>query len=112
MPGLIPNERPIEQNNHNPIPRNHEDRTIRINLDEFVGLTHDPEVYIEWESSLDRYFEFKETPPERQYQLAKIKLTKMAAIWLEGLQKQRRREDRGRINTWQKLKKEVCSCKL
>lgn len=50
--GLIPNERPIEQNNHNPIPRNHEDRTIRINLDEFDGLTHDPEVYIEWESSL------------------------------------------------------------
>ena len=55
--GLMPTERPNTQPNH-PIPRNHEDRTIRIDIDDFDGLTLDPEVYIEWEASLDRYFEF------------------------------------------------------
>ena len=70
-------------------------------------MTHDPEVYIEWEESLDRYFEFKETPLDRQYKLAKIKFTRLASIWLKGLQKQRRREDKPRINTWEKLKKHL-----
>ena len=50
-------------------------------------------------ASLDRYFDFKDTSPERQYKLAKIKLTKLAAVWLEGVQKQRRKEDRARIDT-------------
>ena len=62
---------------------------------------------MEWEAGLERYFEFKETFEEQQYKLAKIKLTKLAAIWLEGIQKQRRREDRERINTWTKLKKHL-----
>ena len=53
------------------------------------------------------YFEYKNTTPERQYKLAKIKLTKLAAIWLQGLQRQRRREDRLRIETWDKLKKHL-----
>ncbi|XP_057520819.1 uncharacterized protein LOC130801075 [Amaranthus tricolor] len=32
-------------------------------------------------------------------------MTKIASTWLEGVQKQRLREERGRINTWEKLKK-------
>ena len=56
---------------------------------------------------MERYFEYKSTTPERQYKLAKIKLVKLAAIWLEGIQKQRRREGRARIDTWDKLKKHL-----
>ena len=52
----------------------------------------------------DDHFDFKDTPPEQQYKLAKIKLTKLADVWLKGVQKQRRREERERINTWDKLR--------
>ena len=83
--GLIPTDRPPAHTNLHFTPRNQKDRTLRIDIAEFDGLSQDPEVYIEWESSLDSYFEFKETPLDRQYKLAKIKLTRLAAIWLEGL---------------------------
>ena len=54
---------------------------------------------------MDRYFEFQETPVDRQYRLAKVKMIKIASTWLEGLQRQREREGKPRINTWVKLKK-------
>ena len=68
----------------------HEDRTVRIDISDFDGQSNKPEEYIEWEASLDRYFEYKNTTPEGQYKLAKIKLTKLASIWLEGMHRQRR----------------------
>ena len=87
--------------------RNTEDRTIRIDVSEFGGINHNPEEYLDWEAELERYFEFRDTPAEQKYKLAKIKLSKLAAIWLERLQKQRRRENRERIHTWEKLKKHL-----
>ena len=87
--------------------RTTEDKTLRLDVSDFGGTTHNPEDYLEWEAGLERYFEFKETSEEQQYKLAKIKLTKLAAIWLEEIQKQRRKENRERINTWTKLKKHL-----
>ena len=87
-----------------PQPQNHhEDRLLKVDIKDFDGHSHNPEDYLEWESSLERYFEFMETPPEKQYRIAKMKLTKFAAIWLEGVQRTRARENRGRIETWGKL---------
>ena len=45
--------------------RNTEDRTMRIDVTEFGGTTHNPEDYLEWEAELERYFEFKDTPEEQ-----------------------------------------------
>ena len=89
-------ERGIPMHNHE---RNTEDKTLRLDVSDFGGTTHNPEDYLEWEAGMERYFEFKGTSEEQQYKLAKIKLTKLAAIWLEGIQKQRRRENRDRIHT-------------
>lgn len=77
--GLGNNER-LPQIQPNLMPRNKEDRTMRIEINDFDGQTTDLAVYLEWEASLERYFEYKDTPPERQYKLAKIKLTKLAAV--------------------------------
>ena len=78
---------------HNPNAENmREDKTMRVDVHEFDGTSHDPEVYIEWEKGVERYFEFKETHPDHQYKIAKVKLTKLAATWLEGAQRQRTRE--------------------
>ncbi|XP_057526414.1 uncharacterized protein LOC130805648 [Amaranthus tricolor] len=87
--------------------RNNEDKTLKIDLPSFDGHSPDPEVYLDWEANMERYFDFKETTPEQQFKLAKIKLTKLASTWLEGVQKQRRREDRERISTWEKLRKHL-----
>lgn len=58
---------------------------MRIEIHDFDGQSTDPGIYIECEASLDRFFEYKDTSPERQYKLAKIKLTKLAAVWFEGI---------------------------
>ena len=81
----------------NPNLRPYKDRTMKIDIPEFDGYSYDLAKYLEWENRMDQYFEFKDTPPDQQYKLAKVKLTKSAAIWLEGIQKRRLREERGRI---------------
>ena len=97
--------------NHNPQvrpfqnQRGTEDRTLRVDIPDFDGFSHDPSSYLEWEERMDQYFEFQETPQDRQYRIAKIKIIKIASTWLEGIQRQREREGRLRINTWTKLKK-------
>ena len=62
-----------------------EDKTMRVDVHEFDCTSHDPEVYIEWEKGVERYFEFKDTHPDHQYKIAKVKLTMLAATWLEGV---------------------------
>ena len=93
----------IDNQNRPPMPnpnfRPYEDRTIKVDLAEFDGISHDPSKYLEWERRMEEYFEFKETPPNQQFKIAKIKLTKSAANWLDGIQKQRLREERNRIST-------------
>ena len=89
-------ERPQQHLQHN---RTSEDKTLKIDLPSFDGHSPDPEVYLDWEANMERYFYFKETTPEQQFKLGKIKLTKLSAVWLDGVQKQRRREDREIINT-------------
>ena len=80
---------------------------MRVNVREFDGTSHEPETYIEWEKGVERYFEYKDTHLDQQYNIAKVKLTKLAATWLEGVQRQRVREDRPNINSWEKLRKHL-----
>lgn len=47
------------------------------------------------------------TLTEQQYKLAKVKLTKLSAIWFEGIQKQRLKKDGDIIISWDKLKKHL-----
>lgn len=86
-------ERPIQ--NQNPHPRYQEDRTLKIDISEFDGHSHDPEHYLDWETRIEQYFKYKDTPQENQYKLAKIKMTKIANTWLEGLRRQRTKEGVG-----------------
>lgn len=103
---MVPNQQqdiPIP----NPNPRHYEDMTIRVDIPDFDGNSHNPSHYLEWEERMDQYFEFQETPPERQFKLAKVKMTKLTSTWLEGLQRQRVREGRPGLDTWNKLKKHL-----
>ena len=53
-------DRPL---NPNPLP--YEDRTIKIDIPDFDGHAHVPERYLDLESRMDQYFEFKGTPPDQ-----------------------------------------------
>ena len=57
------------------------------------------EEYIDWEKNLERYFDYKETPIDQCFKIAKVKLSKLATVWLEGLQRQRKREERTKIDS-------------
>ncbi|XP_057545741.1 uncharacterized protein LOC130824739 [Amaranthus tricolor] len=100
-------QQPLHPYQHLDSEHGREDKTVRIDVHEFDGTTHDPEVYIEWEKGVERYFEFKDTHPEHQYKIAKVKLVKLAATWLEGLQRQRARKDKPKIHSWEKLRKHL-----
>ncbi|XP_057248897.1 uncharacterized protein LOC130590469 [Beta vulgaris subsp. vulgaris] len=83
-----------------------DDRGLKIEVPEFDGAS-DPETYLEWERSLERFFDYKDTPHERKYKVAVLKLTKYASIWLDGVKRQRIKEDKSKIATWDKLKKQL-----
>ena len=87
--------------------RTNEDRSLRVDVAEFTGQSLNPEEYIDWDSNIENYFEYRDTPFDRQYKMAKVKLTKLAATWLEGVQRQRVREGKGKIDSWEKLKEET-----
>lgn len=83
------------------------DRLMNINVPDFDRTTGNPDDYVDWENSLERFFVFKEVPEKQQFRLAKVKLTKLSAIWLEGVQKQRKREEKPKMDSWVKLKKNL-----
>ncbi|XP_057545740.1 uncharacterized protein LOC130824737 [Amaranthus tricolor] len=84
-----------------------EDKSMRIDVREFDGTSHEPETYVEWEKGVERYFEYMDTHPGQQYKIAKAKLTMLAATWLQGLQRQRQRENRPKIHSWERLRKRL-----
>ena len=92
--------------------RTHQNRTteegsLRVDVAEFSGQSLKPEDYIDWETSLDNFFEFRDTPLDKQFKMAKVKLTKLAATWLEKVQRQRLREGKEKLKSWEKLKKKM-----
>lgn len=94
-PHFVPNE------------KSPKDKSLRVDVCEFDGATLNPEDYIEWERNLENYFEFKDTPENQKFTFAKVKITRLEATWLEGVQRQRVRDNRAKINSWEKLKKHM-----
>ena len=73
-----PQRLPPQSQNH------HEDRLLKVDIKDFDGHSHNPEDYLEWESSLERYFEYMETPPEKQYRIAKMSSLNLLLYGLKG----------------------------
>ena len=54
---------------------------------------------------MERYFEYKETSDARKVKIAVAKLSKYAAIWYNGIKRNREKEGKKKIENWVKLKK-------
>ena len=56
---------------------NTDDKSLRIDVPEFTGQALNAEEYLDREGSLEGYFKYKDTPLDKQYKVAKVKLTQI-----------------------------------
>ena len=83
-------------------------KLIRVEAPNFDG-SHQPSEYLDWEASMDQYFDWYPMVEERKVRLAKMRLTKLAkTYWLnvESLRGVRRQEP---IDTWEDMKAQLRS---
>ena len=66
-----------------------------------------PEEFVDQLNTVERIFEYGDAPENRKVKLVAIKLKKHASLWWENLIRQREREGRSKIVTWDKMKHEL-----
>jgi hypothetical protein len=61
--------------------------------------------FIDWLQTVERVFDLREIPDAIKVKLVSIKLKKYASLWWEHLKKQRCREGKRPVTTWDKMKR-------
>ncbi|PKU78416.1 hypothetical protein MA16_Dca019348 [Dendrobium catenatum] len=64
-----------------------------------------PDEFINWLYIVERLLEFKKVPADRVVKYMAIKLKRNDFLWWENLKRNRNREGRSKITTWDKMKK-------
>jgi len=82
------------------------DLGIKVDIPEFEGRLQ-PDDFIDWVCTVERMFELKDVLDDKRVKLIAIKLKKLASIWWENLKRQREREGRSKIKTWDKIRREL-----
>ena len=81
-----------------------DDRGLRIEIPEFEG-SMSPDDFVDWLHAIERVFEYKGYSDEKKCKLAILKFKDYASLWWENLKKQRERDGKERVRSWEKLKK-------
>ncbi|PWA72114.1 hypothetical protein CTI12_AA275430 [Artemisia annua] len=79
---------------------------IKVNIPEFEGRMQ-PDEFLDWLHTVERVFDFKEVSDERKVKLVALKLRKYASLWWENLKRQRARDGKRPLRSWEKLKREL-----
>lgn len=79
---------------------------VKIDIPEFDGKLQG-DVFLDWLYTVERIFDFKEYSEERKVKLVAIKLKGYASLWWENLKRERNREGRRPIRSWEKMKREL-----
>ncbi|XP_048229368.1 uncharacterized protein LOC125369936 [Ricinus communis] len=92
----------------NPTYRNfqEEDRSFKLELPEFDGSS-DPENFLDWVRRMESVFDYKDFDDRRRCKMVVLRLTKLAGLWYDNLKAKRRREEKEKIESWEKLKKKM-----
>ncbi|KAL9275453.1 hypothetical protein AKJ16_DCAP13225 [Drosera capensis] len=77
---------------------------MKIEIPEFEGKAH-PDEFIDWMHTVERVFDLRNMTEDQKVKVVTIKLRKYASIWWEHVKKQRAREGKPRVQTWEKMKK-------
>ena len=78
----------------------------KFDIQEFEGRMHADDS-LDWLNTVERVFEYYDPPERQKVKLVTIKLRKNASFWWENLKRQRQRDDKKKIETWEKMKKEL-----
>jgi len=73
-------------------------RDLKFDPPEFEGNLN-PEVFLEWMQSIERFFDINEYSDKKAFKDAILKLKKYASLWYENIKRQRTREGKARIKT-------------
>jgi len=76
---------------------------FRVDILEFEGKL-DPKEYLDWLSTIERIFKYKDVPEDKKVKLMTLKLWKCASLWWTNLCAKRVRNQKEKIRTWEKMK--------
>ncbi|KAK9698053.1 hypothetical protein RND81_08G079400 [Saponaria officinalis] len=83
-----------------------DDRSLKLDIPEF-NRDGDAEKFLDWICQTERIFEYKDYDERKKFKVATLKLTKYASLWYENMKRQRRRDGKPKVETWEKLKKHL-----
>ena len=77
---------------------------MKVELPEFYGKMQG-DAFLDWLYNVERVFKFKEFSKERKVKVA-IRLKGYASLWWENMKREKSREERRSIQTWEKMKRD------
>ncbi|GJS03754.1 putative CCCH-type zinc finger family protein [Tanacetum coccineum] len=79
---------------------------MRVDIPVFEGRIQ-PDEFIDWIHTVERVFDYQEVREDLKVKIVAIKLKKHASVWWEQLKLRRAHENKPRIRTWEKMKREL-----
>ncbi|PKU62072.1 RNA-directed DNA polymerase [Dendrobium catenatum] len=76
---------------------------VKLDIPFFDGRLH-IEDYLDWERSVETFFEYMDIAPDKQVKYVACRLKGGASAWWLQLLQARRREDRGIVRSWSRMK--------
>ncbi|XP_031402590.1 uncharacterized protein LOC116212157 [Punica granatum] len=77
--------------------------SIKMTIPPFQGR-NDPDAFIEWERKVELVFDCHNYSEEKKVKLAAVEFTDYAIVWWDKLVKERRRNHKRPIETWEEMK--------
>ena len=81
-------------------------RSVKVDAPSFDGRL-DPQVYIDWQLAMDRYFRWHDMSESRKVRLAVMKLTGQAGQYWENLERMMRYRREDPVDTWESMKEKL-----
>ena len=78
----------------------------KFDILEFEGRKHAND-FLDWFNTVERVFEYSDPPERQNVKLVAIKMCKNASFWWENLKRWHQRDGKKKIETWEKIKKEL-----
>nr|GEU60052.1 hypothetical protein [Tanacetum cinerariifolium] len=98
-----------EAQHHNQNNRNNRYRRpldLKADIHVFEGKIQ-PDEFIDWLNTVERIFDYQDVPEDVKVKIVAIKLKRHASVWWEQLKLRRARENKSKIRTWEKMKREL-----
>ncbi|KAI0495171.1 hypothetical protein KFK09_025321 [Dendrobium nobile] len=83
--------------------RQHSEFRVKMDIPFFDGKLH-IEDYLDWERAVETFFEYMDVEPEKQVKYVACRLKSGASAWWLQMLQSRRREGRGPVRSWWRMK--------